>query len=62
LSKESPYKYREETRAVKIHHNLVQSPVKKMMQSQTTEVVRLIETKHKFKRDEDLMKDKALKI
>lgn len=47
---------------MKIHHNLVQSPVKKMMQSQTTEVVRLIETKHKFKRDEDLMKDKALKI
>ena len=62
MSKESPYKYCEVTRAVTIHHNLVQSPVKKMMQSQTTEVVRLIETKHKFKTDEDLMKDKALKI
>lgn len=62
MSKESPYKYREETRVVKIHHNLVQSPVKKMMQSQSTEIVQLIKTKHKFKRDEDLMKDKALKI
>ncbi len=47
---------------MKIHHNLMQSPVKKMMQSQTSEVVQLIETKHKFKKDEDLMKDKALKI
>jgi hypothetical protein len=45
MSKESPQKSRVERQAVKVHHSVMHSPSKKIIQQQSTEIICSVEVK-----------------